>query len=173
MFCMVSNRIICPNQTYYFRQNSARFKSHLHLQRKVMFLLSMVTSNVECYRLRRCNAAVCAAYAVLIGAFSSFATQTTSTLAAEGSVTLLSASVQHDSRRQLSARPMTTKKHTAEGPQPTMPLPRDPQLAVEEEFKTAKRQGTREAYDLFIARHPDNPLATEARRLRERISKGR
>ncbi len=68
---------------------------------------------------------------------------------------------------------MTTKKRTAEARQPTMPLPRDPQLAVEEEFETAKRQATREAYDLFIARHPDSPLATEALRLRERISTGR
>ncbi len=68
---------------------------------------------------------------------------------------------------------MTTKKPTAEVRQQTVPLARDPQLAVEEEFETAKRQGTREAYDLFIARHPDNPLAAEARRLRERISTGR
>jgi hypothetical protein len=63
---------------------------------------------------------------------------------------------------------MTPKKPTSEAPLATMPLPRDPQLAVQEEFEAAKAQGTREAYDLFIARHPESALVAEARRLRER-----
>lgn len=54
-----------------------------------------------------------------------------------------------------------------ERPVPTMPLPRDPAMAVKEEFDIAKRKATREAFDLFIARHPNSPLADEARRLRQ------
>ena len=48
----------------------------------------------------------------------------------------------------------------------TTPLPRDPKIAIEEEFEITKRTGTPEAFDLFIARHPESPLAAEARRLR-------
>ena len=33
----------------------------------------------------------------------------------------------------------------------------------------ARRAGTREAYNLFIARHPDHPLATTARQERDRL----
>lgn len=63
---------------------------------------------------------------------------------------------------------MTTKRFASEAPLPTMPLPRDPQVAVQEEFEAAKAQGTREAYDLFIARHPDSRFTAEAKQLRER-----
>ena len=45
----------------------------------------------------------------------------------------------------------------------TMPPARDPQLAVEEEYQMARRQNTVQALELFIARHPDNPLAAKAR----------
>ena len=45
----------------------------------------------------------------------------------------------------------------------TMPPARDPQLAVEEEYQMARRQNTLQALELFIARHPDNPLAAKAR----------
>lgn len=41
---------------------------------------------------------------------------------------------------------------------------RDPQRAVEEEFEKAKSQNTVEAWELFIARHPDNKLADDARK---------
>lgn len=51
----------------------------------------------------------------------------------------------------------------------TTPRPRDPKLAVKEEFEMARREGTREAFELFIARHPESPLAAEARRLLERL----
>lgn len=40
-------------------------------------------------------------------------------------------------------------------------------VAIREELDAARRAGTREAYDLFLARHPDHPLAEEARRERE------
>ncbi len=41
--------------------------------------------------------------------------------------------------------------------------------AVAEELEAARRAGTREAYDLFLARHPDHPLAGRARIERERL----
>lgn len=42
-------------------------------------------------------------------------------------------------------------------------------VAIGEEFEAARRAGTREAYDLFIARHPDHSLADRARRERDRL----
>jgi hypothetical protein len=42
-------------------------------------------------------------------------------------------------------------------------------IAVREEFEAARRAGTRAAYDLFIARHPDHSLADRARRERDRL----
>jgi len=52
------------------------------------------------------------------------------------------------------ARPMN--------PQRTTPPARDPEIAVEEEYQIA-RQRTAQALELFIARHPDSPLAERAR----------
>jgi hypothetical protein len=46
------------------------------------------------------------------------------------------------------------------------PAPRDPQIAVQEEFDRAAGRNTAAAWDLFIARHPKNQLASEARRRR-------
>lgn len=46
----------------------------------------------------------------------------------------------------------------------TLPLPRDPDIAVQEEFDIAQKRGTREAWELFIARHSDHRLAAEARK---------
>ena len=43
------------------------------------------------------------------------------------------------------------------------PPARDPKLAVEEEYQLALRQGTVQALELFIARHPDDALAEKAR----------
>jgi hypothetical protein len=34
---------------------------------------------------------------------------------------------------------------------------------VEEEYQLARRQGTPQALELFIARHPNDPLADKAR----------
>lgn len=49
------------------------------------------------------------------------------------------------------------------------PRPRDGNVAIAEELETARRAGTAAAYDLFIARHPDHPLARVARRERAAI----
>ncbi|WP_346657295.1 hypothetical protein [Bradyrhizobium monzae] len=46
---------------------------------------------------------------------------------------------------------------------PTVPPARDPSVAVAEEYDTARRKNTVEAYKLFIARHGDDPLAAKAR----------
>lgn len=49
------------------------------------------------------------------------------------------------------------------GRAPSMPMARDPSAAVTTEYEAARRQGTREAFELFIARHGDDPLAEKAR----------
>jgi len=49
------------------------------------------------------------------------------------------------------------------GRAPSMPMARDPSAAVAEEYEAARRTGTREALELFIARHGDAPLAEQAR----------
>jgi hypothetical protein len=54
------------------------------------------------------------------------------------------------------ARPGTAKDNTT-------PPARDPKLAVEEEYQMARRLNTVQSLELFIARHPDDPLAARAR----------
>jgi hypothetical protein len=54
---------------------------------------------------------------------------------------------------------------------PTVPPARDPAAAVAEEFQEARRKGTKEAFELFIARHPDDPLAEQARAEQKRLSR--
>src|SRR5450755_2695784 len=44
-------------------------------------------------------------------------------------------------------------------PQETTPPARDPKIAIEEEYQIARQRGTVQALELFIARHPDDPLA--------------
>jgi hypothetical protein len=44
-----------------------------------------------------------------------------------------------------------------------MPRARDGNIAIQQELEAARRAATVEAYDLFIARHPDHPLAKVAR----------
>ena len=51
----------------------------------------------------------------------------------------------------------------------SLPPARDGNIAIQEELDAARRAGTREAYDLFIARHPRHPLADLARREREEL----
>ncbi|MBP1856740.1 hypothetical protein [Rhizobium herbae] len=46
----------------------------------------------------------------------------------------------------------------------TMDRPPDPEQAVLSEYRLLKARGTIEAYELFIERHPDHPLADDARR---------
>ncbi|RXT36737.1 hypothetical protein B5V03_34465 [Bradyrhizobium betae] len=48
-------------------------------------------------------------------------------------------------------------------PSPSVPPARDPSAAVAEEYEAARRKNTAEAYELFIARHGDDPLAEKAR----------
>ncbi len=51
-----------------------------------------------------------------------------------------------------------------------LPRPRHGDAAVREELAAARRAGTVAAYDLFLARHGDHPLAAAARRERSRIA---
>lgn len=57
------------------------------------------------------------------------------------------------------------------GRAPSMPMARDPAVAVAEEYEAARRKGTREAFELFIARHGDDPLAEQARAELKRLSR--
>lgn len=50
-----------------------------------------------------------------------------------------------------------------------LPLPRDPEIAVREEYDLAKGRGTAEAFELFIARHPNHALVAYARRELEQV----
>ena len=56
---------------------------------------------------------------------------------------------------------------------PTSIPPRDGNIAIQQELDAARRAGTLEAYDLFIARHPEHPLAETARRERRQIGERR
>ncbi|MBP0113295.1 hypothetical protein [Bradyrhizobium vignae] len=57
------------------------------------------------------------------------------------------------------------------GRAPSMPMARDPAVAVAEEYAAARQKATREAFELFIARHGDHPLAEEARSQLRRFSR--
>ena len=57
------------------------------------------------------------------------------------------------------------------GRAPAMPMARDPAAAVAEEYEAARRKGTRAAFELFIARHGDDPLAEQARTELKRLSR--
>lgn len=46
---------------------------------------------------------------------------------------------------------------------------RDGNIAIEEEFCAARKAATVAAWDLFIARHPQHPLADEARLERAKL----
>ena len=50
------------------------------------------------------------------------------------------------------------------------PRPRDGNVAIRQELEAARRARTLAAYDLFIARHGDHPLADEARRERAALA---
>lgn len=53
-----------------------------------------------------------------------------------------------------------------------LPRPVDGDVAVRAELDAARRTGTVEAYDLFLVRHPDHPLAETARRERAELLRG-
>jgi hypothetical protein len=48
-----------------------------------------------------------------------------------------------------------------------VPRARDGNIAIQQELEAARRAASVEAYDLFIARHPDHPLAKVAREERQ------
>lgn len=50
---------------------------------------------------------------------------------------------------------------------------RDGNVAIREELDAARQAGTRAAYDLFIARHPNHPLKAVAEGERTRLPAGR
>ena len=52
-----------------------------------------------------------------------------------------------------------------------MQKPGDPEKAIESEYEALKSQGTREALELFITRHPEHPLASKAREDLKRLNK--
>ena len=54
-------------------------------------------------------------------------------------------------------------------PAPDMQRARDGNVAIQEELDAARKAATVEAYDLFIARHPDHPLAQVAREERQHL----
>ena len=54
---------------------------------------------------------------------------------------------------------------------PTVPPARDPSVAVAEEYELARKKGTAEAFELFIARHGDSLLAEKARDELKRLSR--
>jgi len=54
---------------------------------------------------------------------------------------------------------------------PSVPPARASSVAVAEEFELARQKGTAEAFELFIARHGDDPLAEKARAELKRLSR--
>lgn len=54
---------------------------------------------------------------------------------------------------------------------PSVPPARDPLAAVAEEYELARRKGTAEAFELFIARHAGDPLVEKAWAELRRLSK--
>lgn len=65
-----------------------------------------------------------------------------------------------------------TMPGSEQGPESATELPRarDGDVAIRQELDAARKAGTLEAYDLFIARHPQHPLAEIARREREALA---
>jgi hypothetical protein len=62
-------------------------------------------------------------------------------------------------------------EHSANSP-PMAPA-RDGNIAIMEELCAARKEGTAAAYDLFIARHPQHPLAAIARKERADIARAK
>lgn len=54
---------------------------------------------------------------------------------------------------------------------PSVPPARAPSAAIAEEYELARQKGTVEAFELFIARHGDAPLAERARAELKRLSR--
>lgn len=69
------------------------------------------------------------------------------------------------------SKPAKADEKPPASPERAMPPARNPEIAVEEEYEIARRRGTTEALELFIARHPDSALAERARTKLERIKR--
>jgi hypothetical protein len=67
----------------------------------------------------------------------------------------------------LLAAGLTGMGEAPKGPPAAPARPGD--VAIAEELEAARAQGTAAAYELFIVRHPDHPLAAQARRELERL----
>jgi hypothetical protein len=74
-------------------------------------------------------------------------------------------------RRILMAKAAATDGTPKLVPQETTPPARDPKIAIEEEYQIARQRGTVQALELFITRHPDDPLAEKALADIQRISR--
>ena len=61
----------------------------------------------------------------------------------------------------------------APGRSTDQPHPRDGNIAIQEELDAARSARTLAAYDLFLRRHGDHPLAQVARRERVAIAAGK
>lgn len=61
---------------------------------------------------------------------------------------------------QVPALPSGTKAPPGTGG--IMAPPGDAEEAIRSEFRTMEKRGTRDAYLLFVQRHPEHPLAKEA-----------
>ena len=96
-------------------------------------------------------------------------TRTKACNAALAAAVLVALSLSPDARQMLGKKGvfMTRTADAAEAQNAvrdnTTPPARDPQIAVEEEYRLAVQRGTTQAFELFIARHPDDPLAEKAR----------
>src|SRR3981189_1221005 len=66
-------------------------------------------------------------------------------------------------RRILMAKVAAAGETPKPVPQATTPPARDPKIAVGAAYQIARQQSTVQALELFIARHPDDPLAEKAR----------
>jgi hypothetical protein len=69
--------------------------------------------------------------------------------------------------------PKDKPKLAQSGRSEPLPLPRDPDIAVKEEFDAARARATVEAWELFLARHGNHRLAAEARKELERLRQNR
>ena len=69
---------------------------------------------------------------------------------------------------------MTASRAADHGHSDPLPGPRDPEIAVREEYDAAIAAGTADALSLFIRRHPDHPLADKAQQaLNEMLGTGK
>ena len=61
---------------------------------------------------------------------------------------------------------MNMEAATPDIPEKQIAPARDGDIAIQQELDAARKAATLEAYDLFLARHPQHPLAEIARRER-------